>query len=183
MPAWILYNFSAIETWAQRCSMRILATQTATYATINHGRYRIYLEWIGIVFKRQCRTAREPHTGMVTVAHILIDTIFHAHHTLAPRLQRSKPRANASLTFKLAFTFGDDDLEPIEIRRQCFSHHIAHYSNTIRMHGTHPFHTQAGECVFDGAIAGGQTGELVACWFLVAASGVEIISCVPVAEV
>ena len=141
--------------------MRIFAAQPATDTTINHRGDRVDFQWIRVVFQCQRRTSRQPYTGMVAIANIFIHTVLDTHHALTCRSQRVQPGPHAALALKLAFAFGDEDLQAAEFGSQRFFEHIAHRSHTVGMHNTQPLHAQSGECLLYRMVAGSQTRKFV----------------------
>ena len=94
--------------------MSHLAAETASDASIRHMRHGIRFQGVCGCFHRECWTARQANTGMITRASILINTEARALHPFAGGQRFGPNGLDPALAFQLAFAFGDDHLETIE---------------------------------------------------------------------
>ena len=121
---------------------------------------------------------------MVARARVLVDAVLDAHHALAGAQQRRAPRPDAALPLELALAFGDDHLEPREVGRERLLQRRAHRVDVVAVDDAQPFHADALERPLDRAVGVDEALLLVAAPSARACSaGVEMISCVPVADV
>src|SRR3954471_18186030 len=79
----ILNDLRPVKGGAQHRGVRVLAAQAAADAAVDHGRDRVPAQGIGVVLDGERRAAREPDTRVVAGAGVLVDAVFHSHHSLA----------------------------------------------------------------------------------------------------
>src|SRR3954464_7807110 len=72
---WILNDLRPVKRGAQHRGMRVFAAQAAADAAVDHRRYGIAAQGIGVVLDRERRAAREPDAGMVAGTGVLVDAV------------------------------------------------------------------------------------------------------------
>ena len=81
--AGVLHHFGPVKRGAQSGCVGIGPTQATAHATLNHGRYRVDLQGVGVVFQRQGRAARQTDASVVAIANVFIHAVFDTLHALA----------------------------------------------------------------------------------------------------
>src|SRR6185437_2174188 len=121
--------------------MCYLAAQSATNATINHGRYWILPQRIRAGLNRERRTPGKAYAGVVASAGIGIYAEALTHHALSLLHLFLCERLDAALCIQSAFALRHNHLGTFFLGRQSLSKHIAHSGDIICVSdGLYPFH-------------------------------------------
>src|SRR5690606_34938010 len=128
------------ERWTQRGGMRHFAAQPAAHAVVGDVRHRIALERVGGGLYGERRAAGQPDAGVIAGAGVFIDPETGAHHPFAFPEQLRAHRLDAALTLELAFAFGNDDLEPVEIGGEGLAQGVSYLVDLVVVDGAKPLH-------------------------------------------
>src|SRR6185295_8232906 len=141
----VLHDFGPVEGRTEHRGVRVLAAQPATDAAVDHGRDRVAAQRIGVVLHGERRAAGQPDARVVAGAGVLVDAIFHFHHSLARRELLRIDRPELALALELAFAFGNDDLEALVIGGHRFLQRLRDFADAVIVDGADPVDADAGE--------------------------------------
>src|ERR1700682_3658771 len=79
----VLYDFRPVEGRAEHGGMRVLAAQAAAHAAVDHRRYGVAPQGVGVVLDGQRRAARKPDAGVVPRAGVLVHAVLDADDSFA----------------------------------------------------------------------------------------------------
>jgi hypothetical protein len=126
-----------------------LAAQPAADAAFDHRGDRVAPQRIGIGFHRQRWTARQPDTGMIAGAQLIVDAIARLHHPLAALEFLGVLDADAALPRQHALAVGNDHFEAAFGAADRFFQRRRHLADAVAVHGAQPVYAERTKRLFD----------------------------------